>query len=199
MYDDATERFYYVSDYYNTTGKTFEDDTAVFVYYNNVKSGVSDSYAPFAYDIVNRGNWYGPVTAKDQLPNTSQWKITLKNSERAIINQNGENTTGGGTLPANFSYANYAARLLTYQEINALCNTSSLTNSCKYLFENTNYAKSQNSLTAWWLENAYFYNNADAYIINSVSKSIATRYVTNTSAYVGVRPAIEVQKTNISY
>ena len=199
VYDDATERFYYVSDYYNTTTKAFEDDTAVLVYYNNVKSGVSDSYAPSAYDIVNKSNWYGPVTAVEQLPNTSQWETTLKGSERAIINQNGENTTYGGTLPTDFSYVKYAARLLTYQEINSLCNTSSLTDNCKYLFENTKYAKNQNSLTAWWLENAHASNSSDAYIINSLGKSIATRYVTDTSAYVGVRPAIEVQKTNISY
>ena len=34
-FDSETERFYYVSDYYNTTTKAFESDTAVLIYYNN--------------------------------------------------------------------------------------------------------------------------------------------------------------------
>mgnify|MGYP005933352381 FL=1 len=36
VYDSKTERFYYVSDYYNTSTKSFESDTAVLIYYNNV-------------------------------------------------------------------------------------------------------------------------------------------------------------------
>ena len=36
VYDSNTERFYYVSDYYNTSTKAFESDTAVLIYYNNV-------------------------------------------------------------------------------------------------------------------------------------------------------------------
>ena len=35
-YDSSTERFYYVSDYYNTSTKSFENDTAVLIYYYNI-------------------------------------------------------------------------------------------------------------------------------------------------------------------
>ena len=50
VYDSNTERFYYVSDYYNTSTKSFESDTAVLIYYNNVSSGNSNNKTTYAYD-----------------------------------------------------------------------------------------------------------------------------------------------------
>ena len=115
-YDPNTERFYYVSDYYNTSTKSFENDTAVLIYYNNVSTG-KPSKNTYAYDSSGE-NWHGPRTAIAQLPTTSQWSnVSLTNTVRAILNENGGNTTTGGTLPSNFNYAGYAARLLTIQEI----------------------------------------------------------------------------------
>ena len=43
--------------------------------------------------------------------------MSLKNTTRAILNENESNTTKGGVLPSNYSYEGYAARLLTLQEI----------------------------------------------------------------------------------
>ena len=115
IYNPGTERFYYVSDYYNTNTKLFEDDTAVLIYYNNVIAGSPSNSVTYAYDSSGE-NFHGPRTAIAQLPTTKQWgNVSLKNTSRAILNENGGNTTSGGTLPSDFNYLGYAARLLTIQ------------------------------------------------------------------------------------
>ena len=68
-YNPGTERFYYVSDYYNTSTKSFEKDTAVLIYYNNVSAGSPNNNTTYAYDSSGE-NWHGPRTAISQLPTT---------------------------------------------------------------------------------------------------------------------------------
>ena len=199
-FNETTERFYYVGDYYNTTTKEFETDTGVLVYYNNVSGGTPSNTATSVYDSSGE-NWHGPVTAITQLPTTSQWtNISLKNNTRAILDNSNNNTTTGGTLPSDFSYSGYSARLLTMQEIN---NATGKTGIYKrldviapYLFENTKY--SIDSLNnRWWIETA---------ISNDISCDTLYVSVNESSGYTngiygdsvlglnGVRPAIEVNK-----
>ena len=84
-YDENTERFYYVTDK--------DDSTAVLIYYNNVSKGQPSKNATYAYD-TSKENWHGPRTAIEELPSTSEWRnVSLKNSVRAILNENGGNTT----------------------------------------------------------------------------------------------------------
>ena len=202
-YDSSTERFYYVSDYYNTSTKLFEDDTAVLIYYNNVSSGNPNNKTTYAYDSSGE-NWHGPRTAIAQLPTTSQWSnVSLKNTTRAILNDNVNNTTTGGTLPNNFSYAGYAARLLTIQEIGQAVKKNVPTwkvgelDSCDYLFENTKF--SNNSLTeANWLESSYSYKSSNAWYFVAYDRFVNAAPFSVLSQ-LGVRPVIEVSKTNIEY
>ena len=108
-YDSETERFYYVTD--------MDDSTAVLIYYNNVEKGKPSNSKFVAYDSSGE-NFHGPRTAIEELPSTSEWRnVSLKNSVKAILNENGGNTTKGETLPSNFSYSGKAARLLTIQEV----------------------------------------------------------------------------------
>ena len=202
VYDAATERFYYVSDM--TNGITTDNNTAVLVYYNNVSGGVASNSTAYAYDESNE-NWHGPVTAVKQLPTTSQWKTTLKNTKRQITTETNTTSTSGGTLPE-FSYDGYAARLLTAQEVNAGCGITvgtrlqgELSTKCKYLMENTKYSNSSNGTYGEWLETPY---NANSNLLCSVRGNY--RYIDNYSnadnvAHDGVRPAIEIAKSNISY
>ena len=198
-YDPATERFYYVSD--ATNGITSDNDTAVLIYYSNVSAGVPSNSTTYAYDSSNN-NYYGPVTAVQQLPTTSQWKTTLTNTKRQITTETGTTSTSGGTLPTAFSYEGYAARLLTAQEVNAGCgftigsaNTGELSTKCKYLMENTKYSNASNKAYGEWLESPRAaYSNYVWFVsgsYRSVSYSSAGNY--------GVRPAIEVSKSDISY
>ena len=199
-YNPNTERFYYVSDYFNTSTKSFESDTAVLIYYNNVSSGNPNNNFGYSYYSA-RKNIYGPLIAKEQLPTTSQWSnISLKNSARTILNENSENTTTDGTLPNNFSYAGYSARLLTVQEINKGCNITvgsekvGELDSCNYLMENTAYS-STTLLQGYWLETPS-YDSSCAWNVSNNSRAV---FYFAVWAKYGVRPVIEVSKTQIDY
>ena len=201
-YDENTERFYYVSDYYNTSTNKFEDDIAVLIYYNNVENGNPSNNTKYAYDSSGE-NWHGPRTAIKQLPTTRQWSnVSLKNSVRAILNE--KNTTTGETLPSNFSYAGYSARLLTIQEVNKACsiNTDLTTigdlDNCNYLFENTKYSNISKVTYGYWFENARFDYSTDVWFVNGYRRKAypsSVSYIDNR----GVRPVIEVPKSNIEY
>ena len=191
-YDSKTERFYYVTD--------MDDSTAVLIYYNNVRKGKPSTTAVCAYDDSNE-NWQGPRTAIEELPSTSEWKnVSLKNSVRAIIASDGSNQTNGKTLQSNFNYLDKAARLLTIQEVEKekarIDPEGSNYDKFNYLFENTNYSREIKGYYGYWLENphptvsAILYTNS--YFIDFSGQNAS-------SVDVGVRPAIEVPKSNIEY
>ena len=205
VFDSETERFYYVSDYYNTSTKAFEDDTAVLIYYNNVSTGSPSNNTTYAYDSSGE-NFYGPRTAFAQLPTTSQWSnMSLKNTTRAILNENESNTTKGGVLPSNYSYEGYAARLLTLQEIRQATEISNMPtfkvgelDNFTYLMENTKFSGDSNSAWTWWLENARSDNSICAWYVNGYHR-LVTNDIVSYAGLVGVRPVIEVSKKNIDY
>ena len=204
-YDENTERFYYVSDYYNTSTKEFETDTAVLIYYNNVSKGQPSNSTTYVYD-ASKENWHGPRTAIEQLPSISEWRnVSLTSISRAIINEKGANTTAGGTLPDSFSYAGKAARLLTIQEAREATGISNITtwkvgklDKFNYLFENTSYSNASNSVLRWWLENPCSGHSDITWYLNGGHRSVDYGTVSNIG-YNGVRPAIEVLKSNIEY
>ena len=188
-YNSENERFYYVTD--------LDDDTAVLIYYNNVSSGIANNNKTFAYDSSGE-NFHGPRTAIKELPTTSQWNnIRLKNEIRAIKSSTNGNITTGGTLPNNYSYEGYSARLLTYSEMHETCGGNSL-NSCTFLMENTKYTNSSMGTYGYWIENPQADTNKNAFLVYA--------YYSNTcegisgvlgNIYYGVRPVIEISKINI--
>ena len=204
VYDPETERFYYVSDYYNTRTKSFDNDTAVLIYYNNTSSGTPSNNTKSAYDSSNE-NWHGPVTAITQLPTTNEWSnVSLKNTSRAILSENESNTTIGGTLPDSFSYQDKVARLLTASEINAACGikvggyvTGEL-DSCSYLMENTTYSGSSIGNYGYWIENPLSGYSKFAWHVDSYHHYVGDGTVSSALDY-GVRPVIEISKKNIDY
>ena len=193
-YNSDTERFYYVTD--------LDDSTAVLIYYNNVENGKPNNSKLVAYDASGE-NWHGPRTTIEQLPTTSQWSnVSLKNNVRAILNENGGNTTTGGTLPSNFSYAEKAARLLTTQEINKTCGITVgagvRLDTCNYLMENTKYSNSSIGNYGYWLENSPSGYSEFAWVVRGDERFAGFVTVSDAGLY-GVRPVIEVPKSNISY
>ena len=201
-YDPTTERFYYVSD--ATNGITTDNDTAVLIYYNNVSGGAPSNSTVYAYDESNE-NWHGPRTAIKQLPTTSQWKTTLTNTTRQITTEAGTTTTGGGAVPTDFSYEGYAARFLTAQELNSGCgitigsySTGELGAKCQYLMENTKYSNLSNKTEGSWLESPRTSYPGNVWFIYSFYR-VGGAVDANSNATVGVRPTIEVKKTDISY
>ena len=197
VYDSNTERFYYVTD--------MNDTTAVLIYYNDVSAGNPSNTKNYAYDSSGE-NWHGPRTVIAQLPTTSQWtNVRLTNDVRSITTNAGGNTTTGGTTPSNFSYAGYASRLLTIQEVRQGTGITSIPtwkvgelDNFTYLLENTKFASNSNSAWAWWLENARSDHSADAWLVGGDYRNVNSNTVSYDGGY-GVRPAIEVLKSDISY
>ena len=204
-YNPGTERFYYVSDYYNTSTKKFESDTAVLIYFNNVNSGNPSTDSTYAYDSSGE-NWHGPRTLIAQLPTKNQWSnVSLKNVARTIFNEISGNTTTGGTLPSNFSYEGYAARLLTVEEIRQATRKSNIPtlevgelNNAIYLMGNTRFSSKNNGPWAWWLENSSSNYSNVAQNASGNTCNVNGNYVQDAGGN-GVRPAIEVSKININY
>ena len=204
-FNEYTERFYYVSDYFNTTSKEFEDDTAVLIYYNNTSNGVACNSVRYAYSGSSNS---GPIILAPHLPKTTQWtNVTLKNTSRQLLNESNTTTIyTDQTLPI-YSYSGYAARLITYQEIDNACTQHYLgrgdLDPCNYILENTRYAQASVYSEGTWLETprntfstrypyVYYLDPQYRYISYEVRGGIY--YV-----YAGARPVIEVPKTKISY
>ena len=204
-YNPDTERFYYVSDYYNTSIKEFETDTAVLIYYNNVSKGKTSNSTTYAYDSSGE-NWHGPRTAIEELPSTSEWRnVSLTSNVRSIITQGGTNSTTGGPLPDCFSYTGKAARLLTIQEVRKATGISNIPtwqdgelDNFNYLLENTKYSNASIRNYGYWLENARSDSSANIWFVNGNNRRVGNDAVNYASAD-GVRPAIEVSKSNIEY
>ena len=196
-YDENTERFYYVTD--------MDDSTAVLIYYNNVSKGKPNNSTTYAYDSSGE-NWHGPRTAIEELPSTSEWRnVSLTSNVRSIIAQDGTNQTTGGPLPDRFSYTGKAARLLTIQEVRKATGISNIPtwqvgelDNFNYLFENTKYSNGSNAAWAWWLENPHSGYSDGAWYVHGHSRHVNLNTVSRAGDF-GVRPAIEVLKSNISY
>ena len=203
VYDSETERFYYVSDM--TNGITVDSNIAVLIYYNNVSGGIASNSTTYAYDVNGDAYTNGPITAKGQLPTTEQWKnVNLISTTRDITDEKGTIRKSG------FSYEGYAARLLTAQEVSTgcgftvgNCTNGELSSKCKYLMENTRYYSlgfSESNLNAYglWLESPISSYFGCAWNTGSSIRNVCDDGVSYAS-YHGVRPAIEVPKSNILY
>ena len=197
-YNSDTERFYYVTD--------MNDSTAVLIYYNNVSKGQPSKNATYAYD-TSKENWHGPRTAIEQLPSTSEWRnVSLTSSVRNIVTENGTKITTGGTLPDSFSYAGKAARLLTIQEVRKATGISNIPtwkvgelDNFNYLLENTKYSNGSNAVWSWWLENPRSGSSDNAWNVSGRSRYVHSDGTVSYAGGFGVRPVIEVPKSNIEY
>ena len=203
IFDDVTERFYYISTL--TNGIEKDSNIAVLVYYNNVINGESSNEATsLSYDKSGKNN-NGPVGLLSQLPTTKQWKNTkLSNSVRQITNENNELETSDGPL-VKFSYEGYAARLLTYQELykgcydkkNTLTSMGGLNAKCKFLYENTKYSSNSQYINSYWLETP---SASDEHYVGEISGYYRSVDGANVSWWgLGVRPVIEVPKERMQY
>ena len=190
-YDDKTERFYYVTD--------LDDSTAVLIYYKNVNRGVASNFTN-KYDSGADAYKNGPVTALAHLPTTSQWKnVSITNTTRNIIDEKGFVRKTG------FSYEGYAARLLTVQEVRKATRINETPtkqigelDNFNYLFENTKYSSNSIGNYGYWLENPQSNSSTEAWLVYGFFRRVDNGTVSNGVNY-GVRPAIEVSKSNIEY
>ncbi len=205
-YDSATERFYYVSNYFDTSTKTFDDSYATLIYYSNTSGGTADTSHTISW-ASSKYNYNGPETAITQLPTTSgnnAWRNNLLKTTTRNILYGTSPTSATNTYKSNFSYSGYAARLLTMQELYAGCyddtttvtSTGGLINKCEYLMEQTKYTTDSYVPLGSWLETAK--SSYNTYYFESGNYSVGD-YDHSVYTYFGVRPVIEINKSLILY
>lgn len=177
IFNDATERFYYVSD--------LNSSTAILIYYTYTNR--------YPYNAQSSNSYSGPITAVGALPTTTKWSnISLVQKTSQIYNHSGGTTVVDSsnkthTLPK-YTYTT-AARLLTLTEYNKITNTDifwenfgNMDPNCVWL--NTPLASGGGSLVMA--------------VYNPAYTSIATMpYSVSTSC--AVKPVIEVSKGLIVY
>lgn len=191
-YDAATERFYYVTDLDG------DSNTAVLIFYGNSSS--SGVYlANRTYYAHSGSNYSGPLTAINQLPTTTAWPRVglIKNTSQIYNNKGGTtavystNTTTTHNLPK-YTYRT-AARLLTYQEYQKITDNS-------FLWEN--FGDGGQMAGCIWLNtpvSSTGQSNAVFAIDKPTSGVIAPMPNDGASTLCGVRPVIEVLKTDMIY
>lgn len=218
-YDAGTERFYYVSDYFDPNASkdgssVYDEDIAVLVYYTNYKSGSGPVASGQSY-AKPQNNYKGPTTAVSDLPTTDEWSnVYLKQTNRQLLaeylgNHNlsfvkqNANSNNKKTLEE-FDYSGRAARLLTAQEVMNACGESQVGDAkqnvltrCLYLLENTKYSSGSSPVYGFWLETAYGVNFTAVFRVNSEKFEILSGDTNATNK--GVRPAIEVEKIYMEY
>lgn len=111
IFNDAAERFYYVSD--------LNSSTAILIYYTYTNR--------YPYNAQTSNSYSGPITAVGALPTTTKWSnISLVQKTSQIYNHSDGTTVVDSsnkthTLPK-YTYTT-AARLLTLTEYNKITNT----------------------------------------------------------------------------
>ncbi|MBQ2640337.1 MAG: hypothetical protein IJF92_06240 [Bacilli bacterium] len=201
-YNPTNERFYYMSDL-NTN-----NNYAVMIYYNNVSAGIPNNTFGCTYSEQEYTYKVGPETAVLQLPTVLQWtNVELSNVTRKLKGIPSEYQF------ISFSYAGYAARLLSYEDMTGSCHVSYYTNypdrvmnagtlnNCKHVLENTRYSKSENRVD-YWMENPSSSSSNNAYVGKEAWYIASDRiglYKFLGDSNHGVRPVIEVPKSKIKY
>ena len=189
-YDNVDEKFYYVSDYYNTETNEFESNYATLIYAYNTVDGIKDTTTNKKYGTIADG----PTELKANLPTTTQWSnISLYKTTRNILDQN------GNVVVENFDYSGRAARLLTYQEVVRACNNcnpyaANALNGYEFLFDNLTPV---GPYPGYWLEtiDTEHYDNA-AWLLYGQTKQVSITYMHLYDRHAP-RPVIDVNKTDI--
>lgn len=200
-YDEATERFYYVSDYYDTYKNKFDGNYAALIYYANSSWSGKASTTTYMYDYstVTLPDIPGPDGGISGLPDSSYWKKpTLRyGRERQILDAAGNKKTDNYNYKT-FNYKGKNERYLTMQELqraigsNKLEATDGMLANYSFLLENTKYTNSSNS-QYYWLETC---EGEEVYIIDSSTRKWSKL---SRRKYASSRPVIDVLKGLIEY
>ena len=128
--------------------------------------------------------------------------MSLSNTSRAILDLNGNNSitlyNGTYNLITNFDYSNYAARLITVQELYDAFKVDSYNQinlkDLNYFLEQTYYSNQASNVNSFWLETA---GTSSTGSVGTVGLKYVSFNVGASSNTVRVRPVIEVLKTDI--
>ncbi len=202
-FDVNNERFYYVTDYYDTVENTFDEETAVLIYDANTTNGLRNIPTFNAYsetaDVTD-----GPTEAIKHLPTTEQWSnVQLKSDLRQLRTYNEQTVFNDKELPL-YDFSGKAARMITWQEIKRACD---MTNSqidvadtfpfkCHYMYSNLAFSNRSNKAFSHWVDTVY--SQSEVLMVYSFSMRVFT-IEGNSETTRGIRPVIDVPKKNIQY
>lgn len=192
----SNEMFYYKSDYYDEETKSYDSNYAVLLYYKNLGTEIQ-----FLSSVTSGES--KTIEFYDRLPSTSDWSLfSLKKTNRLSQKSAADGNTSGyeGGIEQNnidssqysngyFKYGDRAARLLTHGELRNGCmiNVNNYSSQCNFLFENSHNL-------GFWIETTSAGLNGLAF--NQNDAHVELRQLNHNA---GVRPAIDVKKTDISY
>ena len=216
IYDNETERFYFMSYTYNSDTRLFDSEYAAMIYYSNYSStqGEPTTTVNVAFDAKGT-NYDGPVDAVKELPTREQWPNAPKlyKTKRQIVSNSSETPTkvphktlGLVDLPE-FDYSSYAARLPVTMEISrnfgdGANDKNYFSTGIKQLFmEKTKFVSSSYTY-GYWFENVRYistsYVNRAFYMCSGTQKRIGSEDSVS-DLYYGVRPVIDVKIEDIDY
>ena len=214
LYNPNTERFYYVSDYFDTNTSSFDNTRAALIYYKNTVNGVQDDGGVAYYGTSSAyDNWHGPTVAITHLPSTTgnnAWRNDLLKTDNRKIQACSDlncttlsvSTTGGTITYTTPIYNGKAARLIHLKEIKQGCTTdlsqnTSLSNECNFLMENTKYTNASNPTYGPWIENPRSANATYALFVVGNVRRLSSNYTYSTGR--GARPVIDILYSDIEY
>ena len=195
-FNSSNEMFYYKSDYHDLDTDSNDTNYAVLLYYKNL-----DNDEMFLSSVTEGES--KTIKFFSALPSTNDWSLFSLKKEHRLSRRSDEggNTVGyEGSLSQNnidenqyyagyFKYENYAARLLTIQELTHGCTSyiNTFSSQCSFLKENANNS-------GFWLETTH--GGLNGLVFDQNDFEVESRQLNYNS---GVRPAIEVKKTDMSY
>lgn len=184
IYSEETEKFYYISNYYNQINKKFDPSIAVLIHSLNSYDGNSVSTnSPVQWNTILTVN-SGPSNINASYASSKWLNTNLKNNPRSIM-------VGYGTSASEYTTFRYtrAARLLSVEEYQNGCNPTS---KCNFLF-NTTVAEVGDGI---WLENIASPSSGTVYVLKASNHELSTAAVTSNNM---ARAVIEVPKNSINY
>ena len=210
-FDEETERFYYVSPYYDGETDTFDNKYATLIFYTNISTGlVPTRTIKYAYRKVKNANT-GPDNAIEYLPTTSQWsnqKIYYPTKRVIRTNYNKTIVNNGVEIDNPFDYTGKAARLLTLQEVLKVCVREGYTGFCnftgdiikyRFFFENSEYSRNTSADDGdYWLETPRYDLNDYVYFMDGSEVRHGDIFGTWDDS-IGIRPAISVNVKYLEY
>ena len=196
--DRADERFYYVSDYYDTATRTFNSSYATLIASNNYPANTDTTMTAYTKWIDGTSSAYeGPKGLWDftyHFPSDDDWSnVSLLNSRRYILS-----ATADLDAPIAFDYTGYNARFLTIPEIESACGVTINSTETQYLPASCRFLWADISTTPEW------YWVSGAYWLETISDGntgfiMSSGYIaTDGTGYQrNVRPVIDVAKNRI--
>ena len=219
-YDSWNERFYYISDYYDTSTNVFDSKKAVMLHFEAFAGRYSEkedidemggSLATFGND-----SYHGPISiVKHHTYKTNSWtsEKLIKPGVRQLRTELGKTSIfqNKGALEnpyyveyplLSIDYKDMTSRLITHQELTRGCGDGDskvkgyIANKCLFLIERLGYDYYHDTFETFYIETPYSGYNTQVFQVILPLRNIDPR---NVGAYQSYKNAIDMYYDDIDY